>query len=269
MRSFLNAACGLRGRSICRIAVQAVGQNDCPLPNYMKYSDCGRSIHRLRRRVLRSVQFFAEPHVPDEAVDQPSPNGAGGTDRRRFTISPGNLLDVIQPLSVEEDEPPVEADDPEHALGHRIVRLDYEAEFATLFLTLDDGSHLTYAARIDDDEGIVLADIFSAEPAAYDEYLVPDEQAGETGPPPPDDAPDPGSPYHPDAWQQAAGRTLGGLGWYEEAMQAFLHFDEGGYLTLAARAAGGVAYLVGFFSPIDPESDDEYVLFEPSREEGE
>lgn len=206
--------------------------------------------------------------MPDEADDQPSPNGAGGSERRRFTISPENLLDVIQPFAAEDDEQQVEPDDPEHALGQRIARLDYEAEFATLFLTLDGGSHLTYAARIDEDEGIVLADIFSAEPAAYHDYLVPDEQAGETGPPPPDRAPQPGTPYHPDAWKQAEGRTLGGLGWYEEGMQAFLHFDEGGYLTLAGRAAGGVAYLVGYFSPIDPESDDEYVLFDPPLEEG-
>jgi hypothetical protein len=269
LRSFLTAARSAQRLISSRSTVVPTRQDGCPPPNYMKYIGSVLSIHRRCRRVLRSAQICAEPDVPDEADERPSPNGAGGAERRRFTITPENLLDVIQPPSAEDDEPPVEADDPEHALGRRIARLDYEPEFATLFLTLDGGGYLTYAARIDEDEGIVLADIFTEESAAYDEYLVPDEQAGETGTPPPDRAPEPGTPFHPDAWKQAEGRTLGGLGWYEEGMQAFLHFDEGGYLTLAARAAGGVAYLVGYFSAVDPESDDEYLLFEPPGGEGE
>lgn len=203
--------------------------------------------------------------MTEEPAEQRSPNGVGNPAGRRFSIAADDLLDVIQPAG--DDEAPIEADDPEHALGRRIVRIDVEAEFATLFLTFADGSHLTYAARLDEEEGIVLADIFDEQPAAYDEYLVPDEQAGETGPPPPGVAPEPGTPFHPDAWKAAEGRTLGGLGWYEEGMQAFLHFDEGGYLALAARAQGGVAYLVGYFSPVDPESDEDYVLFEPPDED--
>ena len=143
-----------------------------------------------------------------------------------------------------------------------MARVDVEAEFATVYLTFEDRTYLALAARIDED-GVILLDRFSEPAASYEEYWVFDELEGECGPPPPELAPMPGLPYDPNAWSGAAGRTLSDIGWYEEGMQVFHHFEEGGYLTLAARAAGGVAFLAGYFAPEDPETPDEYVVFEP------
>jgi len=79
----------------------------------------------------------------------------------------------------------------------------------------------------------------------------------------------PGSVFDPATWQGAAGRTLTHIGWYEEGMQVFLHFEEGGYLTLAARVGQGSAYLIGAFVPEDPACDDDYLVFDPPEEADE
>jgi hypothetical protein len=198
--------------------------------------------------------------------------GTGGLSERdsealsraaaRFRLTPADLVHVAP--SNEEAEPLAE-DEAERAIGRRIARVDIEETFATIYLTFADGTYLSYAARIDE-EGVILLDRFCPPAASYDEYWVFDDLEGESGPPPVELAPAPGTPFHPAAWKGAEGRTVADLGWYEEGMQAFVHFAEGGYLTVAARAAGGVAYLLGCFAPIEPDEPDEYVVFEPPEE---
>lgn len=158
-------------------------------------------------------------------------------------------------------EPPPEPDDPYRAFGRRIVRIDVESSFATVYLTFDDGYYLSFAARIDD-EGCILLDRFCEPAATYSEYWAFDELEGESGPDPASDAIRCGSGYAVVDWKAAEGRVVRDIGWYEEGMQAFVHFEAGGYLTLAARVVGGVAYLIGYCATEEPPSDDEYVVFD-------
>src|SRR5579885_1378916 len=180
----------------------------------------------------------------------------------RFGLTPADLIGVVG----DQEPEPLQPDEAENAIGRRIARVDVEESFATLYLTFEDGSYLTYAARIDED-GVILLDRFCQAEPSYHDYWVFDELEGESGPPPEARRPAPGSLYHPAAWQGAVGRIVAHLGWYEEGMQAFVHFEEGGYLTVAARAEGGSAYLLGYSSPTEPESPDDYVLFEPGDED--
>ena len=169
---------------------------------------------------------------------------------RRFGIVPADLVDLA-PTDQEEladDEP--RPDDPEDALGRRIARVNVEEIFATVYLTFDDGWYLIYAARLDE-EGVILLDGLREPALAYSDYWIFDELEGESGPPPPDRAPTPGTAYDPATWTQAAGRTLSHIGWYEEGMQVFLHFAE-----------GGSAYLAGCFVAEDPRSDEDYAVFD-------
>ncbi len=205
-----------------------------------------------------------------EQVEQPGA-AEGGTARgaspspamqaalARFGIVPADLVGVL-PEGGEPDEE--REDDPLLAEGHRIVAVDVEEPFATVYLTLDDGRYLVYAARLDE-EGVILLDSLQPPAPRYADRWLFDDLEGESGPPPPELATTSGSAFDPASWRDAAGRTLAHIGWYEEGMQVFLHFEEGGYLTLAARAAGGIAYLVGAFVPSDPDGDDGYLVFEP------
>lgn len=177
----------------------------------------------------------------------------------RFGIVPADLVGVLPEAAEGDDE---REDDPQLAEGHRVVAVDVEEPFATVYLTLEDGRYLVYAARLDE-EGVILLDSLQPPAPSYEERWVFDDLEGESGPPPPEQAPPPGSTLDPASWPGAAGRTLAHIGWYEEGMQVFLHFEEGGYLTLAARAAGGVAHLVGAFVPDDPACDDGYLVFDP------
>ncbi|MHB8574393.1 MAG: hypothetical protein ACYDCQ_03590 [Dehalococcoidia bacterium] len=194
--------------------------------------------------------------MPDDTPARPG---------RRFTIVPGNLLDVLQPEAEDADES-LEPDDPQHAIGRTVARVDVEPGFATLYLTFDDGSYLTFAARVDE-EGVILLDRFCEPAASYDEYFVFEELDGESGPPPDRAAPEPGSAFDPTTWVGAAGRRIDELGWYEEGMQSFIHFDDGAYLTAAARAAAGSAYLVGYFSPDAPAAADYFHFPLPDENE--
>ncbi|HZU77707.1 MAG TPA: hypothetical protein VFA70_13140 [Dehalococcoidia bacterium] len=202
---------------------------------------------------------MAEFEQPQETGD-PAERNAEPLARAaaRFGLTPADLVNVV---GTDEQAEPLAEDDAEHAVDRRIARVDVEESFATVYLTFEDGSYLTFAARIDE-EGVILLDRFCPPARSYEEYWVFDELEGESGPPPPEHAPAPGTPFHPAAWKRAAGRTIAGLGWYEDGMQAFVHMDEGGYLTLAARAAGGVAYLLGYFSPDDPAEPDGYMVFD-------
>jgi len=175
----------------------------------------------------------------------------------RFGIVPADLVGVLHDPEPDDER----EDDPQLAEGHRVVAIDVEEPFATVYLTLDDGRYMVYAARLDED-GVILLDSLQPPAPTYEERWIFDDLEGESGPPPPELAPQPGSAFDPANWRDAAGRTLAHIGWYEEGMQVFLHFEEGGYLTLAARAAGGIAYLAGAFLPDDPESDDEYLIFD-------
>lgn len=172
------------------------------------------------------------------------------------------MLDVISPGGASVPAPPLEPDDPDNALGRLVARLDVEDQFATVYLTFADGTYLTYAARIDED-GVILLDRFCDRPAAYTDYFVFDELEGETGPPPPGKAPQLGTPFDSAAWRAVVGLTLHNLGWDEEGMQAFIHFEEGGYLTFAARASEGAAYLLGYYAAQDPDGEEGYLEFEP------
>jgi len=58
------------------------------------------------------------------------------------------------------------------------------------------------------------------------------------------------------------GRVIEAIGWHEEGMQTFLHFEGGGYLTVAARSRQGVAYLAGYYSDTDPATPDGYLLLD-------
>ncbi|GEM_PF-2420042 len=176
----------------------------------------------------------------------------------RQAIVPADLIGVIPTESAADEE---REDDPLLAEGHRIARVDVEEPFATVYLTLEDGRYLVYAARLDE-EGVILLDSLQQPAPAYDERWVFDDLDGESGPPPPELAPTQGSECDPALWQGAVGRTLAHIGWYEEGMQVFLHFEDGGYLTLAARASGGVAFLLGAFVPDDPPHDDDYLIFD-------
>jgi hypothetical protein len=183
----------------------------------------------------------------------------------RHGIVPADLVHLV-PREEEADEE--RADDPLLAEGHRITRVDVEELFATVYLTLDDGRYLVYAARLDE-EGVILLDSMQPPAPSYEERWLFDDLEGESGPPPPAVAPAPGSIFDPALWQGAAGRTLGHIGWYEEGMQVFLHFEEGGYLTLAARASGGIAYLLGAFAGDDPACEEDYLVFEPPADADE
>jgi hypothetical protein len=184
-------------------------------------------------------------------------DGAAGW---RGRLAAGDMLDVIPLAPAHESQDAPEPDDAANAIGKRIARIDVEADQATVYLTFEDGSYLTYAARLDD-EGVLLLDRFCEPAARYEDYWVFDDLAGECGAPPPESMPQPGSPFDPHTWSEAAGSTVYDLGWYEEGMQVFVHFEEGGYLTLAAQASGGSAYLLGYFGVEDPQTDDDYVIF--------
>ncbi|HLZ69799.1 MAG TPA: hypothetical protein VKV26_07800 [Dehalococcoidia bacterium] len=184
-----------------------------------------------------------------------SPDAAPLTLRNamsRYGIVPADLVGVLADTADAGEE---RDDEPQLAEGHRIVRVDVEEPFATVYLSLDDGRYLVYAARLDE-EGAILLDSLRPPAPSYEERWIFDDLEGESGPPPA------GTPVDAALWHGAAGRTLAHIGWYEEGMQVFLHFEEGGYLTLAARAAGGIAYLLGAFVPDDPAGDEEYLVFE-------
>lgn len=170
----------------------------------------------------------------------------------------GELLPVLgQGLSAE----PLEPDDAENAVGRRLRRVRVERRLATVYLTFTDATYLTYAAR-QDDEGVILLDRFCAPEPSYGDYWVFDELSGEVGAPPRAVAPRPRTPQHPIRWREAEGRSVSALGWYEPGMQAFIHFEEGGYLTFAARVQGGRAYLLGAFVAEEPADPDDYLIFD-------
>ncbi len=162
---------------------------------------------------------------------------------------------------------PLEPDDAFNAIGRTISRLDLEDEFATVYLTFSDGTYLAYASRVDE-EGVILLDRFSEPAQEYSDYWIFDELEGETGPPPQQLQREPGTGFHSDAWQGSVGRTVLDLGWDEEGMQVFIHFEEGGYLSFAARTRAGSAYLPGYFAADDP-ADDEYMEFDDQNGEAE
>ncbi len=164
---------------------------------------------------------------------------------------------MLAPSGDDSAIEPLEPDDAYNAIGRTISRLNFEVEFATVYLTFSDGTYLGYASRVDE-EGVILLDRFSEPAQAYSDYWIFDELEGETGPPPAELEPEPGTGFHPDTWQASTGRTVADLGWDEEGMQVFIHFQQGGYLTFAARTLAGSAYLLGYFSTDDP-IDDEYV----------
>jgi len=170
------------------------------------------------------------------------------------------MLRVISPAGPDVPYEPLEPDDASNAIGRKVARLNVEGEFATVYLTFTDGKYLTYASRIDE-EGVILLDRFCDGPAPYSNYFIFDELEGETGPPPDELALPEGHGFRTESWQGAVDRTIFDLGWDEEGMQAFVHFEEGGYLTLAARASGGKSYLLGYFAAEDPD-DGEYIEFE-------
>lgn len=197
---------------------------------------------------------FAEEATSGSSAPSPAMQAA----LARFGIVPADLVGMAPEVTDPEGE---REDDPLLAEGHRIVALDVEQPFATVYLTLDDGRYLVYAARLDD-EGAILLDSLQPAAPAYDERWIFDDLEGESGPPPLEATPPAGSALDPAGWRAAAGRTLAHIGWYEEGMQVFLHFEQGGYLTFAARASGGIAYLVGAFIGEDPEHDDGYLIFD-------
>jgi hypothetical protein len=178
----------------------------------------------------------------------------GGT--ARFLTS-----DLLPVLGQDAPLPPLDADEAEHAIGRRLRRVRYERTLATVYLIFADRTYLTYAARIDE-EGPLLLDRFCPPERAYGDYWLFDDLEGDIGAPPRRFAPQPDTPFHPATWRRAEGRTVGTLGWYEEGMQAFVHFEEGGYLTFAARADRGRAYLLGAFAAREPDNADDYIVFE-------
>ncbi len=217
----------------------------------------------LRLRV-RQIGPAAEPHsfVEEHSRShEDASDGAQAPNLPRFQFAAADLLPMLPNAGHEPDGDPLEPDDASRAIGRSLARLNVEEEFATVYLTFTDGTYLAYASRVDE-EGVILLDRFSEPAAEYSNYWIFDELEGETGPPPADLAPVVASGFHPDDWQGSVGRTVYDLGWDEEGMQAFIHFQEGGYLTLAARTHTGSAYLVGYFSAQDPEND-EYMEFEP------
>lgn len=170
----------------------------------------------------------------------------------------GELLPMLgqeQAAAVELAE-----DDAEHAIGRRVKRVRAEPGLATVYLTFTDGCYLTYASRLDE-EGLILLDRFCPPEADYGDYWAFDELEGNVAVPPPGEKPKRGTPFHPAGWRKAERRTVSGIGWYEEGMQAFIHFEEGGYLTFAARALDGAAYLLGLFVSEEPATDDGYYIF--------
>jgi hypothetical protein len=196
----------------------------------------------------------------DEGMSESGSQSAGGNGvvhgPARFLG--GDLLPVLgQGLPAE----PLEPDDAENAVGRRLRRVRVERRLATVYLIFNDATYLTYAARRDD-VGVILLDRFCAPERTYGDYWVFDELAGEIGPPPRTVAPRPDTPEHPASWRGAEGRTVGALGWYETGMQAFIHFEEGGYLTFAARASGGRAYLLGAFAAEEPADPEDYIIFD-------
>jgi hypothetical protein len=204
----------------------------------------------------------------DEGSSSPG-SGQSAFERAaaRFRLTQADLIGLVDDTDAEEDDlEPLEDDDPEHALGLRIARVDVEQALATAYLTFEDGHYLVYAARIDEGETVLL-DRFLEPVPSYEEYWICDDLDGKVGPPPAEQEPLPGSGRHPTAWRGAEGRTLADLGWYEEGMQAFLRFEEGGYLTLAARSDGGTAYLIGYFSGDGPHPGEEYLHFELPEQE--
>ena len=130
--------------------------------------------------------------------------GVGGPAR----FLSGDLLPVIG-----QDAPsaPLEPDGAENAVGRRLRRVRYERALATVYLVFADRTYLTYAARIDE-EGPLLLDRFCPPERAYGDYWLFDELEGSVGAPPRRSAPRPGTPFHPDCWRKAEGRTVGALG---------------------------------------------------------
>lgn len=170
----------------------------------------------------------------------------------------GDLLPV---LGQEQKSEPLEPDDAENAVGRRLRRVRYEPALATVYLVFADRTYLTYAARLDE-EGPLLLDRFCPPERNYGDYWLFDDLEGSVGPPPRRLLPAPGTPFDPSGWRKAVGRTIAALGWYEEGMQAFAHFEEGGYLTFAARADGSLAYLLGAFAADEPADADGYLIFD-------
>lgn len=170
----------------------------------------------------------------------------------------GELLPVLGQGPLSE---PLAPDDAENAVGRVLRRVRYERALATVYLVFADATYLTFAARLDD-EGVILLDRFCPAARRYGDYWLFDDLAGGVGPPPRHAAPRRGTPFHPQAWRGAEGRTVHAIGWYEEGMQAFVHFEEGGYLTFAARAWQGSAYLVGAFVPEEPDDPEGYLIFD-------